>query len=160
MLPVGETLRATTNFSRIQRTCKVLLIRNACRCPLTCYNKGGVPAGDCAGNVLGDTPVDASVLLLLAVDDPQEEETARRQDDPVTLRAGVQLLAVLPPLDGRLRLALGLTVQCHRVVLWHYRVGRVLRDARRPELACNREAGVREGDDSQGGWVKGYFREG
>lgn len=110
---------------------------------LTCYNKGGVPAGDSAGDVLGYTPVDASVLFLLAVDDPQEEQTAGRQDDAVTLRASVQLLAVLPPLDGRLRLALGLTVQRHRVVLGHYRVRRVLRDAWRPELACNREDGVR-----------------
>lgn len=88
--------------------------------------------------ILGDAPVDSAVLLLLAVHHAKEEERAAGQQHPVRLGVpGRRLhgLAILVPLDLRLRLALGLAVQRHRLVLRDNYIRGVLRYSRGSELS-------------------------
>lgn len=89
--------------------------------------------------VAGHAPVDAAVLLPLAVHHPQEEERAAGQQHAVRLgverRRPHQLaLVASKPLDRRLGTTLGLAVQRHRLVFGHCDVRGVLGDSRRPQL--------------------------
>jgi len=99
-----------------------------------------------------DAPVHAGVVLALAVHHLEEEEAPGGQEDAVSRRGAAaamhglldlgrlrrggdtQRLAVLPPLDGRLRRALRLAVERGGVVAAHHHVGRVLDDPGRPPV--------------------------
>ena len=73
---------------------------------LTCDLQRGVPAEGGPLHIAGQTAVDPTVHLLLAVDGPQEEEAAVRQDDPVGGRICWSCLHQLPvfvPINYRLR---------------------------------------------------------
>lgn len=96
-----------------------------------------IPASGRPGQVLGDAPVHSGVLFLLAVHGPQKKQRSGRQQHAMRLvirRRGFHELAVLVPLDIRVRFALRLAIEGDRLVLRHYDVGGVFRDTRRPVL--------------------------
>lgn len=106
---------------------------------LTSYLKRCVAAEHFASHVLGHTPVDAAVLLLLAMHRAQEEQRAGWQQNSmrfIVIIAGLDRFAVLVPLDDRVGLPFGLAIQCDRLVFRHNDVAGMLRYARRTKLCC------------------------
>ena len=99
---------------------------------LTCYLQRCIATPCRSGLVLGDAPVDAAILLLLAVHGLEEEQVARVQLHAMGFkvpRTRLDRFAILEPLDGGLWLSLCLAVERRGLVAGHHHVQGMLGDS-------------------------------
>lgn len=108
----------------------------------TCNLQRCVPTLGVSCAVLGNTPVNAAVLLLLAVHRLQEEERSRGKKNSVRLgvhRGRLHRFAILEPLDSWFRFALCLAVERRRFPFRDCDVAGMFRYSWWPELTCRGE---------------------